>query len=433
MTTLVLGVSHRTAAHPALERFVLTASEAAGLLDRLARSAAVTEVVVLATCNRVEVYLETGHPDLAAEETAEALGAATGTTADDVRGVLYTHRGGEAVGHLFRVVCGLDSVAVGESQIRGQLRAAYNLAFAHRSTGPVLNGLFQHALYTGKRVESTTGLGRSASGLVTVALEAAADALGPLAGRPALVVGAGALGALGVTALKRAGVDDITVVNRGLESARRLAGRHGVRAAALGELPALLSRADVVVVATGAREAVVTDDVVTAARGDRPGRAVALVDLSLPRNIDPAVARWPGVHLIDLAGLEARLREVSARVPVEEAHHIVAEETEAFLASRRVDRVTPLIVAMRENALSVADAEVDRLLGRTPALTERMRGEVEQTARRIAEKLIHRPTVRVREMVSEPGGHAYVAVLHDLFGAPEPLALQEPKTGGGAP
>ncbi|MFS8201102.1 glutamyl-tRNA reductase [Streptomyces sp. CWNU-52B] len=432
MTTLVLGVSHRTAAHPVLERFVLTSPEAAGLLDRLARSATTTETVVLATCNRTEVYLETGHPGPAVEEAVEALSAVTGTLTDDVRGVLYTRQGGDAVGHLLRVVCGLDSVAVGESQIRGQVRAAYNLASEHRSTGPVLHDLFQHALRTGKRVESTTGIGRSASGLVTVALEAATDVMGPLTGSQALVVGAGSLGALAVAALKRAGVDDITVVNRGPEPARRIAERHRVRAAALDELPALLSRAGIVIAATGAREAVITGELVTAARGERPGGPAVLVDLSLPRNIDPAVSRRPGVHLIDLAGLEARLKEASAQVPVEEAHRVVAEETAAFLAGRRVDRVTPLIVAMRENALSVADAEVDRLLGRAPALTERVRGEVEQTARRIAEKLIHRPTVRVREMVSEPGGHAYVAVLHDLFGAPEPPALQEPKNGGGA-
>ncbi|WP_171165622.1 glutamyl-tRNA reductase [Streptomyces sp. I05A-00742] len=421
MTAVVTGLSHHTAAHPVLERFALTAPEAAALLERLARSPALAEAVVLATCNRVEAYLESDQPDRAVDEVVRALGDIAGVPADDVRTLLYTHRGPDAVGHLFRVVCGLDSMALGEFQIRGQVRAAYGLAADRGTTGPVLHGLFQHALRTGKRVESTTGVGRAAADLVGVALDAATDLLGPLPGRSAVVVGAGALGSLAVSALRRAGAGDVVVVNRGRDAARRLAERHGARAAGLEDLPGLLARADLVVAATGAGEPVITTGPVAAARAAGTERTTVFVDLSLPRNVDPAVARLPGVRLVDLAGLEARLKEASAGVPVEEAQRIVAEETAAFLAGRHLATVAPLIVAMRNNVLSIAEAEVGRLLGRTPALGDHVRGEVERTARRIAEKIVHRPTVRVREMAAQPDGHAYVAVLHDLFGGAEPV------------
>ncbi|MBC2875488.1 MULTISPECIES: hypothetical protein [Streptomyces] len=594
MTVLVTGLSHHTAAHPVLERFALTRSQTAALLGLLARSPSPAETVVLATCNRVEIYLESDRPDRAADEAARALAETTGAPAADVRPLLYTHRGPDAVAHLFRVVSGLDSMALGEPQIRGQVRAAYRLATDHGTAGPVLHDLFQHALRTGKRVETTTGVAHAAADLVGVALDAATDLLGPLPAHPTVVVGAGALGSLTVAALRRgesgtagelpgtasagpsegagsalsgtalgaaedakvsgatavadgsgaagtrgmpagaaeavtsgsaggagrtepvtadvfvgrtdaagiagnaplarplgaaegqgvscaaavtdgsaaaavetggvpagsaqaagpargvrpAGADEaaggarsagstraaaatggITVVNRGREAAERLAGRYGVRAAGLDELPALLGRAALVVAATGAGTPVITAELVAAARAGGPGHPLVLVDLSLPRNVDPAAARQPGVRLVDLAGLEARLKEASARVPVDEARRIVAEETAAFLAGRHLATVAPLIVAMRNNVLSIAEAEVDRLLGRTPALADHVRGEVARTARRIAEKIVHRPTVRVREMAAQPDGHAYVAVVHDLFGGPDQPAPPGPAAG----
>ncbi|MER5784555.1 glutamyl-tRNA reductase [Streptomyces mobaraensis] len=521
MTVLVTGLSHHTAAHPVLERFALTRSQAAALLGLLARSPAPAESVVLATCNRVEIYAESDRPDRAADEAVRALAETTGAPAADVRPLLYTHRGPDAVAHLFRVVSGLDSMALGEPQIRGQVRAAYRLATDHGTAGPVLHDLFQHALRTGKRVETTTGVAHAAADLVGVALEAATDLLGPLSAHPTVIVGAGALGSLTVAALRRGedgdggvgerpgpaadghpagpggvprrggaeaaedGAGDgtacraavagrggtpvgsdaagapgtagraepvdadaftgdaraarparadataggIVVVNRGRAAAERLAGRYGVRAAGLDELPALLARAGLVVAATGAGTPVITAELVAAARAGGPGHPLVLVDLSLPRNVEPAAARQPGVRLVDLAGLEARLKKASARVPVDEARRIVAEETAAFLTGRHLATVTPLIVAMRNNVLSIAEAEVDRLLGRTPALADHVRGEVARTARRIAEKIVHRPTVRVREMAAQPDGHAYVAVVHDLFGGPDQPAPPGPATG----
>ncbi|KAB7847299.1 glutamyl-tRNA reductase [Streptomyces mobaraensis] len=444
MTVLVTGLSHHTAAHPVLERLALTRSQAAALLGLLARSPAPAEAVVLATCNRVEIYLESDRPDHAADEAVRALAETTGAPAADVRPLLYTHRGPDAVAHLFHVVSGLDSMALGEPQIRGQVRAAYRLATDHGTAGAVLHDLFQHALHTGKRVETTTGVAHAAADLVGVALDAATDLLGPLSAHPTVIVGAGALGSLTVAALRR-GADGggaaaarparadaaggIVVVNRGREAAERLAGRYGVRAAGLDRLPALLARAGLVVAATGAGTPVITAELVAAARAGGPGHPLVLVDLSLPRNVEPAAARQPGVRLVDLAGLEARLKEASARVPVDEARRIVAEETAAFLTGRHLATVTPLIVAMRNNVLSIAEAEVDRLLGRTPALADHVRGEVARTARRIAEKIVHRPTVRVREMAAQPDGHAYVAVVHDLFGGPDQPAPPGPATG----
>ncbi|TVL91449.1 glutamyl-tRNA reductase [Streptomyces sp. SAJ15] len=447
MTALVIGVSHRVVPPAVLERFALTAPDTAMLLDRLSAIPAIAEAAVLATCNRVEIYVETGQPDpepyavaapgpgagphdAAVGDALAGLGALTGNSTEELRTHCYVHRGPAAVEHLIRVSCGLDSMALGDAQIRGQIRAAYTLAAHHGSVGPVLHGLFQHALRAGKRAESETSVGRSAASMVGVALDVAAEAVGWLAGRRALVVGAGTLGALSAASLHRAGVTDVTVVNRSPEPARRLAARHGHRSAGLEELPALLYDTDLVLSATGAREPVVTRELAAPALAGRAADRgpLVLVDLALPRDVDPGLAAEPRVRLIDLAALDTRLKETAALVPVDDAYRIVAEETAAYHDGRRRERVTPLIVAMRSNALSIAEAEVDRLLDRAPALTGSVRGEVERTARRIAEKLMHRPTVRVREMAAQPDGHAYVQVVHDLFGPAEPAGPPRPGT-----
>ncbi|MGW7007006.1 glutamyl-tRNA reductase [Streptomyces sp. NPDC054933] len=419
MTLLSIGTSHHSAPLAALEATALTTPDVIRLLDRLAGSPAVAEAVVLATCNRTELYADTEDADIALAHFVPALAEAGGADPADVRSMLRVRRRQTAAEHLFTVASGLDSLLVGDHQIRGQVRAAYNLAREHGTVGPVLHGLFQRALRAGKRVETETRLGGAASSLVAIALDAAAQLAGPLEGHRALVIGSGNLGSLSAVALHRAGLAEITVVNRTARAAERLAEELGVRTVAWAQLPEALCRAELVVSATGARNAVLTRDLVVDALAARPGSTKVLIDLALPRDIEPSVASLAGVRLIDLVRLETRLKEASERVPIAEAHRIVDAEARSYETERHRDAATPAIVAMRKSAMAVVDEEVDRLLHRVPTLPGQIRGEVEQTARRIAQKLIHRPTVRVREMATETGGHTYVEVLHDLFG-PEP-------------
>jgi glutamyl-tRNA reductase len=437
MTLLSMGTSHHLAPLALLEATALTTPDVIRLLDRFADSPAVPEAVLLATCNRTELYVHTedaDDPDAADTVLARfvaALARAGGADPAELRSMLCVRRQREAVEHLFTVVSGLDSLLVGDQQIRGQVRAAYQLADERGTVGPVLHGLFQRALRVGKRVENETRIGAAASCLVTVALEAAARLAGPLERHRALVIGSGNLGSLSAVALHRAGLAEITVVNRTARTAERLARELGVRTAAWPQLPQALRRADLVVSATGARNPVLTRELVMDALTARPCGVKVLIDLALPRDIDPSVATLPGVQLIDLVGLETRLKEVSRRVPITEAHRIVAAEAGAYQTERHRDAATGAIVAMRRSAMAVVDEEVDRLLHRLPTLPGQVRGEMERTARRIAHKLIHRPTVRVREMATETGGHTYVEVLHDLFG-PEPAGTAgAPNSNGG--
>ena len=413
MSVLVVGMSHKSAPVSLLERVALDGDGVHKLIDDVAACQHVTEATVIATCNRVEIYADVDRFHGSVEEVSRLLVERAGETAESMLPHLYVHYDDGAVSHLFQVVTGLDSMALGEGQILGQTRDALSSGQEIGTVGPSLNVLFQQALRVGKRARAETDIDRAAPSLVSAALDRSTTAVGDLDGKRVLVLGAGAMAGLATATVARRGAASITVANRTAGNADRLAAEYGARSALLADLRAELARADVVVSCTGATGVVVRREDVEAALTD--GRSLALIDLALPHDIDPEVASLPGVSLVNLTELAEELRDSDAGREVEEVRRIVTQEVAAFLAARRQASVTPTVVALRSMATSVVDAEMERLAGRLPDLDEATRAEVLHTVRRVADKLLHQPTVRVKELADEAGAVSYADALARLF------------------
>jgi glutamyl-tRNA reductase len=413
VSVLVVGVSHRSAPVTLLEQVTVGIGDTTGVLTELT-TGAVAEAVVLATCNRAEVYADTSGFHAGVDAVSDLLSRRSGVPLEELSKHLYVHWEGQAVLHLFEVACGLDSMVVGESQILGQLRRSY--AAAGAGVGRVLHELFQRALHVGKRAHSETGLDEAGQSLVSVGLEHAVAAVGPLPGRHVLLVGAGSMGALAGATLRRAGVGEVVVANRTAANAARLATSLDGRGVGLDGLEDALQHADVVVSSTCATGTVISFEVVEAAVARRGGRPLAFLDLALPRDVDPVVRALPGVTLVDLASLQEVLASTRAGAGVEAARVIVTEEVGEFLASQQASRVAPTVVALRSRAEEVVAAELTRLSGRLPRLGDRERAEVEQAVRRVVQTLLHTPTVRVKELTDAPEGLSYADALRELFG-----------------
>ena len=425
MALLVVGLSHRTASLDVLERASLDAAGAREVVAELTASAHVEEAFALSTCNRVELYCDVTRFHGGVADVGDVLCRRIGLGVDELGEQMYVHYEDAGVEHLFRVACGLDSMAVGESQILGQLRGALHDLHERGRTGSPLDRLLQTALRVGKRAHSETGLDAAGASLVDATTARAEGVLGPLPGRRALVVGAGAMSALVATTLARAGLD-VVVANRTPERAQRLAGAVGGRAVGLDTLRAEVAAADLVVSCTGAVGHVLDVATVASALLDRPQRPLVLADLALPRDIAPDVATLPGAHLVDLEGLGADLASSAVAEDLRSVRAIVAEEVAAHAASLRAADVAPTVVALRAQARHVVDTEMRRLAGRVE-LDEATRAEVDRAVHRIVEKLLHTPTVRVKELAESPGGVGYAAALRALFdlevGAPGRSAL----------
>lgn len=422
MSVLVVGLSHRSAPVDVLEKVAVAADDVPKLLDEMVRRPHISEVTLLSTCNRVEVYavVDAFHGGLA--DVSEVLGRHSGLELTDLTEHFFVHYAGSAVQHLFSVAAGLDSMVVGESQILGQLRQAYATADETGTVGRVLHELAQQALRVGKRVHATTGIDAAGASVVSEALADASTVLDGLAGRSAVLVGAGAMGALAAAHLRRAGAAEITVLNRSLDRAERLAERSveaglPARAGLLAELPTALAEADLLVACTGAIGTVV--EVETVARGVG-GREAPLVvcDLGLPKDVDAAVGELPGVTVVDLAVLQQRLAnrlDAAAGLAVTQARELVAEEAQSYLAAQRSAEVTPTVTALRRRASEVVDAELLRLDSRLPELPVAVRDEFTKTVRRVVDKLLHTPTVQVKKLAEGPDGDSYAAALRTLF------------------
>ena len=419
MSILTVGASHKSAPVPLLERLALDGLGAAKLGLALLDTEHVTEAVVLATCNRVEVYAAVDRFHGSVEDVSELLAAAAGCSRDDVVPHLYVHYDEAAVAHLFAVSAGLDSMVVGESQILGQVRAALQRGQEHGSVGPLLNGAFQQALRVGKRGHAETGIDQAGRSLVSAALGRLEAAGTSLAGAKALVVGAGAMAAIAAASLVRRGVTEVVVANRTPERAARLAASAGGRPVGIDVLASELVTADVVVSCTGATGVVIGIDQVGPVLDRRdPQRPVGVVDLALPHDVDPAVATHPAVRYVGLATLAHDLADGETAADIEQVRRIVGEEVTGFLGARGAARATPTVVALRTLATEVVDAELGRLLARLPDLEEATRAEVEQTLRRVAGKLLHGPTTRIKELTGHPDGMSYAEVLSELFALP---------------
>lgn len=433
MSVLLFGVSHRSAPVSVLEQLSADDADQIKLIQQILQSPLVTEAMILSTCNRVEVYavVDAFHGGLAA--IGQVLAEHSALSMGDLTKHAYVRYSEAAVEHLFAVASGLDSAVVGEQQVLGQVRRAYATAEAHRTVGRVLHDLAQRALAVGKRVHTETCIDAAGGSVVSVALHVAAERLyrpelGPsytaLAGRTATVIGAGSMGSLAAAHLIRAGVCQVNIVNRSLPRAERLAAtiaEQGVaaRAMTLDDLPSALTGADVVVSCTGAVRPVVSladvHHALAASRRDEFAEPLVLCDLGMPRDIDPAVAGLPGVWVVDMDRVQREPSARAAAADAEAARRIVAAEVAAYLANQRIAEVTPTVTALRQRAAEVVEAELLRLENRLPGLDDGMREEVARTVRRVVDKLLHAPTVRVKQLAGAPGADTYAEALRELF------------------
>jgi glutamyl-tRNA reductase len=415
MSVLVVGISHRTAPVALLERTVLQGDEIVKLLADVVAAEHVDEAIVLTTCNRLEVYAEVRKFHGGVQDVTDRVVDRTGVPLDDLTDHLYVHYEDRAVQHLFEVAAGLDSMAIGEHQILGQLRDAAQLAREHGAVGRGLGPLADHALRAGKRVHAETGIDRAGRSLVSVGLDRAAESLGDLAGRSVVIVGAGSMSSLTGTTLRRRGVGGLTIINRTHARGHRLAEALDAVAADPVELRDHIAEADLLVSCTGAVGTVVAADVVRRAMSDRSDRPLFVLDLALPRDVEPGVGHVAGVTLVDLDSLRSSVDDAAMANDIDASRRIVTDEVAAYLTKQRSERVAPTVAALRARAQEVVDAELVRLRNRVPNLDERAEREFTATVGRVVDKLLHAPTVRVKELAAAPGGDSYADVLRELF------------------
>jgi len=433
VSVLLFGVSHRSAPVAVLEQLAADEADQVKLVERVLQSPLVTEAMMLSTCNRVEVYavVDAFHGGLSA--IGQVLAEHSGLSMGELTQHAYVRYSEAAVEHLFAVTSGLDSAVIGEQQVLGQVRRAYANAEANQTVGRILHDLAQRALAVGKRVHAETSIDAAGASVVSVALHVAAERLyrpelGPsytaLAGRTATVIGAGSMGALTAAHLVRLGVTQITIVNRSLPRAQRLAeaiAAQGITTAAmtLDQLPAALATADLAVSCTGAVRPVVSladvHHALAAGGRDEAAEPLVICDLGMPRDIDPAVSGLPGVSVIDMDRVQREPSARAAAADAEAARQIVAAEVATYLASQRMAEVTPTVTALRRRAADVVETELLRLEHRLPGLDEAQRDEVGRAVRRVVDKLLHAPTVRIKQLAAAPGGDTYAQALRELF------------------
>jgi glutamyl-tRNA reductase len=413
-----LGISHKTAPVELRERVALPEGRAAGILRELVSTDHVHEAVALSTCNRTELYLVVG--DVVEAETA-ALGILARES--DIRPTellshLYPLRGMEAARHLFRVTAGLDAMIVGEAEIQGQVKRAYELALVENTTSAFMNRLFRDALAAGKRVRTETNVGSGSFSVPSVAVQLAQETLGDLTGRRVVVIGAGETGELTARELTDRGVHSVFVANRHYDRAIGLAQRFGGQAIRFDMLPAELEKADIVLSSTSSPHHIVGRDELAAVMESRAGRPLLLIDIAVPRDIDPAVAEIEGVFLKDIDDLQ---RLVERRLSGREAE---ARRAEALL-DHDLDRfrrwlgtldVVPTIAALHERGESIVEQILAENDTRWKSLGDADRERLELVAATIVNRLLHEPTVRLKARGDDRRTYAYVQALRELFG-----------------
>src|SRR6266568_287007 len=462
MSVLVVGLSHRSAPVSVLERAAVSGDALAKLKHDVFGAAPVAGTFVVSTCNRVEVYAEVEKFHGGVSAICDLLARYTGIALTELTQHLYVHYEDRAVQHLLSMACGLESMVVGESQILGQVRRSLGLAREQGTLGRDLEELGTLALRAAKRAHAETGIDRAGANLVSVGVGLAAARLRPASGGQAgatglakplnglgvLVVGAGSMSSLAVVTAFRLGADRIVVANRTPERAQRLAASVAGSTTDLRNLPAALAGADLVISCTGASGLVITEEAVASALRQRPSghsRPIVLLDLALPRDVDPASAGLPGVTILGLESLQDAGSAVAASQAEDVAavRAIVAEELAARVSARHAARVAPTVVALRAKAAEVVDSELARLAGKLGDLDDRARREITRAMNRVVDKLLHAPTVRVKELAGSPGGDSYEAALRVLFDldpgtveavtrADPPIVADASPTGGSA-
>ena len=414
---LAIGTSYKTAPVEVRERLALPDSRAPEFLRDLRGETEVHEAVAISTCNRTELYLVVGDP-VEAESTALAmLARQAGIRPTGLATAIYSHRNCEAARHLYRVVSGLESMIIGEAEIQGQVKRAYDSALQLETTGPLINHLFRAALATGKRVRTETAIGERQLSLPGVAVAMAKDQLGALAGHEVVIIGTGETAELTARALADSGARNVFVANRRRDRALSLARRYGGRTLSFDELPAALLAADIVVAATASPHLLIEAGEIATVMQGRAGRSLLLIDLAVPRDIDSGCASVDGVTLRDIDDLEAvadrnrRVRQAEAR----KAEGIIESEIQSFAAWLGSLEVLPTLTALRTHATQIAEQVIADNAGKWESASPRDLERVDALARAIVNRLLHDPTAAMRDM-HDDRVHARMALVRDLFG-----------------
>jgi glutamyl-tRNA reductase len=427
---IALGVSHRTAPLELRERVALTEGRAVGVLGELVESEQVHEAAAISTCNRTELYLFVAEP-----VEAETLALGVLAREADIRPTelvesLYSLRATEAARHLFGVAAGLDSMILGEAEIQGQVKRAYELALVEGATGPVLNRLFRGALAAGKRARSETAISQRGVSIPSVAVELAQRTLGDLGDREVLLVGAGDTAELTARALAARGVETVFIANRHHNRAIGLAQRFGGRAVRIDELPARMEEADIVVSSTNSPHHIVEREELELVMGARGGRPLLVVDLAVPRDVDPSCREVPGVSVHDVDDVQAIAeRNASGRAAeARRAERVVESELGRFEDWIASLEVVPTVAALRRHAEEVVTRVLAENEGRWQSLGEADRERVRALARAIAGRMLHEPTLRLKRGAGEDRSYIYVSAMRELFGLDSGTEPLEPES-----
>lgn len=416
MSIVVIGVNHRTSPVTLLEKLAIANSSMPKALHSLTVRNDIREAVVVSTCNRTEVYAVVERFHGAYSDIRDFLCETSGMGADQITPHLYSQHDDDAIIHLFEVTTGLDSAVLGETEIVGQVRSAWEIAMEEGASRNTLNLLFRYALEVGKRARTETAISRSTASVSHAAVEMARDIIGSLDGKNVLVVGAGEMGEGVATALARAGVASVTVVNRTPSRGEVLADKVGARVSAFESLEQELAHADVVVACTGAGSTIIDRAMVESARVGTQA-PLLIVDIALPRDVDAAVAHIPHVTLRDLDHLsEWAERGLNKRAgEVDQVRAIISDEVERFTLDQAQRQAAPLVAQLREVVESIRLAEMDRFGTRLAGMSDEQREVVESITRGIVAKLLHSPSVRLREAAGTPQGERLSAAVRDLF------------------
>ncbi len=417
MAIVVIGVNHRSAPLDLLERLTVGADDLPKLVTVASKRDFVAEAVVVSTCNRTEVYAVVERFHDTYSELRTVLADHAGLPIGELSDHLTVESDEAAIAHLFSVAAGLDSAVIGETEILGQLKDAWRVARDQGVVGPQLNALFRHAIHVGKRVRTETGISRSIASASAAAVAMATQKLGSLEDRAVLVVGTGDMGEQVAVALAGAGAGDVKIANRTASRADELAERIGGTRIPLASIADELADVDLVVTSTAAVNQVLDRDTFAEVVAARDGRPLLIVDIAVPRDVDPRVGELPGVELCDMddlrafteAGLRQRRGEISAVTT------IIEDELVRFRAQRNARSVAPVIAELHARSDAIRRAELDRFAGRLDGLTDRQRDAVEALTHGIVAKLLHRPSVRLGELAGSVRGDQIVDALRDLY------------------
>lgn len=417
MSVVVIGLNHRTMPLDLFERLTFDGARVPKALGALASCDHVTEAILVSTCNRTEAYIVAERFHAAYQEVRDVLADLAHVAPEDFADHLYVHYDDDAVRHLFRVTTGVDSDVLGDTEVQGQVRSAWKVGVDEGSVGPVLNLLFRHAVETGKRARSDTGIARGTASVSHAAVEMAAERLGSVVGRTVLVIGLGSIGRAMATALRGAGAGRVLVANRTSSRAAALAAEVDGEVVPLSGLAEALAECDVLLTSTGATSVIIDHGALEPAlvrRGDRP---LLVVDVAVPRDVDPSVGRLPGVTLLDIddlrrfaqAGVDSRRREIAA------VDAIVDEEAERYRHEVSARAAAPLVAALHSQAEALRQAELDRFANRLNGLDDRQRAAVDSLTKALLAKVLHDPTVKLKTLAGTPTGDRLAEALRYLY------------------